>query len=121
MPKLKGSLALHVVMNDIIDKLISFIKTLPKYEELKNDMELILNLAKQVDKLLLEDKTLRKKQKEQVSKTELILEALTKAFDLKTDAEIQQVKQNLEFFINNKLIKKNSFSKIVSKVLSKLV
>jgi len=80
--KLKGSLAFHVLTNSIVDALVSFIRALPNYVELKNDFELLLNLTKQVDKLIAGDKSLSKKQKEQINKVEIIVDALTKAFQL---------------------------------------
>jgi len=117
--KLKGSLAFHVLTNSIVDALVSFIKALPNYIELKNDFELLLNLTKQVDKLIASDKSLSKKQKEQINKVEIIVDALTKAFQL-VDEEIPTVKQKIEFFINNHLIKSNSLKKSLSSVVKGL-
>lgn len=108
--KLKGSLALHVLINSIVDSLVSFIKALPNYTELKHDYELVLNLMKQVDKLIAQDKTLGKKQKQQISKIEIIIDALIKAFQL-ADNEIPEIKQKIEFFINNKLVKSGTLKK----------
>ena len=114
--KLKGSLAFHVLTNSIVDALVSFIRALPNYVELKNDFELVLNLSKQVDKIISGDKSLSKKQKEQINKVEIIVDALTKAFQL-IEEEIPTVKQKIEFFINNHLINSNSLKKSLSKVV----
>lgn len=107
MVRLKNTLALHVFVNELIEELIKFVKSIPKYQELKLDGELLKNLMKQIKKKLLENKTLTDKQKEdEVDKTSIILEVYKTVF---TDISLElldKIEKDIKFLVQNKIVKK---------------
>jgi hypothetical protein len=79
--RLKNTLALHVFVNELIEELIKFVKSIPKYQELKLDGELLKNIMKQIKLKLQENKTLSDKQKEnEVDKTLIVIEVYKTVF-----------------------------------------
>lgn len=118
--KMKNSLAIHVTTHSIIKKMVNDIQNIPSYEQLKLDKELTKNVCKDVLKLLDNDKNLTSLNKKDLSKTSIVSEILKQSFDL-TDDELQSVKDDINFMLNNNLIKKKSLIGKSLKILSKIL
>jgi len=123
--KLKNSLANHVLINSLIEALVDYIKNnIPKYLDLKLNNELTQSACKVVDKIILNDKTLSEKQKNKILKELIVIEAFKVLFNLNDD-EVQLIESQIEFLVDNKLIKSKSiFQKVIkgtSKFLKKVL
>lgn len=107
MVRLKNTLALHVFVNELIEELIKFVKSIPKNEELKLDGELLKNLMKQIKTKLQDNKTLTDKQKKNdVDKTSIILEVYKAVFSDISSELLDKIEKDIKFLVQNKVVKK---------------
>jgi len=105
--RLKNTLALHVFVNELIEELIKFVKSIPKYQELKLDGELLKNIMKQIKLKLQENKTLSDKQKEnEVDKTLIVIEVYKTVFSDISAEILEKIEKDIKFLIQNKVVKK---------------
>ncbi len=91
---LKNSLKNHVNVNTLIQKLTTYIKTIPNFIELKLEPELtklLMNIVKDE----INDKN--------TDQTTILIQALTQTFNL-NDKEVTIIKQQISFLTNNNLI-----------------
>ena len=101
---LKNSLSKHFVFHNLVQTLIKKIKEeIPKFEELKLNIELTLLCCNIVEN------TVKKKTK--VDKEKLVVEALTNVFTLQ-ETEQKTIKDQIEFlFTNGKILKVDEVKK----------
>jgi len=101
---LKNSLSKHFVFHNLVQVLIKKIKEeIPKFEELKLNIELTLLCCNIVEN------TVKKKTK--VDKEKLVVDALTDVFTL-TEIDQKTIKDQIEFlFTNGKILKVDEVKK----------
>lgn len=101
---LKNSLSKHFVFHNLVQVLIKKIKEeIPKFEELKLNIELTLLCCNIVEN------TVKKKTK--VDKEKLVVDALTDVFSLQ-ETEQKTIKDQIEFlFTNGKILKVDEVKK----------
>ena len=106
---LKHSLSKHFVFHNLVDTLVKKIKEeIPKYEELKLNIELTLLCCNIVEN------TVKKKTK--VDKEKLVVDSLTEVCTL-TDIEQKTIKDQIEFlFTNGKILKVDEVKKFFKSV-----
>ena len=97
MEDLKNSLSKHFVFHDLVNVLVTKIKEIPKFEELKLNIELTLLCCNIVENSV--------KKKTKVDKEKLVVESLTQIFTLNED-EQKTIKNHIEFLHTNKRIVK---------------
>ena len=97
MEDLKNSLSKHFVFHDLVNVLVTKIKEIPKFEELKLNIELTLLCCNIVENSV--------KKKTKVDKEKLVVESLTQIFTL-TEEEQKTIKNHIEFLHTNKRIVK---------------
>jgi len=97
MEDLKNSLSKHFVFHDLVNVLVTKIKEIPKFEELKLNIELTLLCCNIVENSV--------KKKTKVDKEKLVVESLTQIFTL-TEDEQKTIKNHIEFLHTNKRIVK---------------
>ena len=97
MEDLKNSLSKHFVFHDLVNVLVTKIKEIPKFEELKLNIELTLLCCNIVENSV--------KKKTKVDKEKLVVESLTQIFNLQ-ETEQNTIKDHIEFLHTNKRIVK---------------
>ena len=106
---LKHGLSKHFVFHSLVQVLITKIKEeIPKFEELKLNIELTLLCCNIVEN------TVKKKTK--IDKEKLVVDALREVFNL-TEDEQKTIKNQIEFlFNNNKIVKIDETKKLFKSV-----
>jgi len=106
---LKHGLSKHFVFHSLVQVLITKIKEeIPKFEELKLNIELTLLCCNIVEN------TVKKKTK--IDKEKLVVDALREVFNL-TEDEQKTIKNQIEFlFNNNKIVKIDETKKFFKSV-----
>ena len=97
MEDLKHGLSTHFIFHDLVNVLVTKIKEIPKFEELKLNIELTLLCCNIVENSV--------KKKTKVDKEKLVVESLTQIFTLNED-EQKTIKNHIEFLHTNKRIVK---------------
>jgi hypothetical protein len=117
--KVKNSLATFVQQNGLTEKLIKHIQTIPNYQNLKNDIELIKYVCKMIEQLVKAgNSALPVGQK--LDKKQLALTILQQLFAL-NQPEILFIGNLIDFLIANDLVKKKTcLSKLQDAVYSSL-
>jgi hypothetical protein len=95
MEDLKNSLSKHFVFHDLVNVLVTKIKEIPKFEQLKLNIELTLLCCNIVENSV--------KKKTKVDKEKLVVDSLTEIFTL-TEEEQNTIKNHIEFLHSNKKI-----------------
>ena len=105
----KHTLSKHFVFHNLVETLIKKIKEeIPKFEELKLNIELTLLCCNIVEN------TIKKKTK--IDKEKLVVEALTNVFTLQ-ETEQKTLKDQIEFLFNNgKILKVDETKKFFKSV-----
>jgi hypothetical protein len=114
--KLCNSIATHALIFGIIKKIVIQIKEQghENFVDMKLDPELVISCLKLVNSIFESDHTLTKKQKKQIDKKQIIMQALTQCFNL-TVEESGFIDKQLTFIIDNGLIK-NSFRSFIKSI-----
>jgi hypothetical protein len=120
--KVKNTMASFVQQNGLIDAIIKHIQTIPNYQNLKNDIELIKYVCKMIEQLVKAGNSdLPVGQK--LDKKQLALTILQQLFAL-SQPEMLFIGNLIEFLIANQMIKKKTclskFSDVVSSSLPTL-
>lgn len=109
--KVKNTLASHLLVNQLISQSVESLKKVPNYEELKSDKELVKKICKDVYKTIKQSKLLSKEHKKNINKCEIVCDILNKVFNLTSD-ELSIIRKDIEFLLNNGLIRKSVIKKI---------
>ena len=108
MEDLKHGLSKHFIFHDLVNVLVTKIKEIPKFEQLKLNIELTLLCCNIVEN------TVKKKTK--VDKEKLVVDSLTEVFTL-TEQEQKTIKDQIEFlFTNGKILKVDEVKKFFKDV-----
>jgi hypothetical protein len=115
--KIKNSIKVFTKTNILVDKLIKHIQTIPNYQNLKNDLELLEYICQMIEQLI--KKGNRKKQNK-IDKKQLVINVLQQLFQL-NPTEIQIVDKTIEYFVSNGIVKKKTiFKKLFSCLVDQL-
>ena len=112
----------HIKLNNklkILDKtgeiskfIIEKIQSMPNYQELRNDVEIILYICTIIENELKQTKT------KSINKKDIVIDIVHKIFSLRPE-EFKNIDKNIEFLHSNNLIQKISeYDKIPSQVAS---
>jgi hypothetical protein len=102
--KIKNSIKIFTKTNVLIDQLIKHIQTIPNYQNLKNDIELIEYICQLVEQMIKKgnsDKT------NKIDKKQLVLTVLQQLFAL-NPSEILSIANQIEYLVINGIIKKKA-------------
>jgi hypothetical protein len=105
--KVKNSIKIFTKGNIIVDQIIKHVQTIPNYQNLKNDMELLEYICQMIEEMV--KKGNRKKQNK-IDKQQLVINILQQLFQLNPN-EIDQVKKTIEYFVANGIVKKKTVLK----------
>lgn len=115
--KLENSLAQHQCLFSLIKKCSIKLKEIENYEELKLKGEVTKYVAKLVEEGL-SNSPLTHKQKKAIDKKELIREIIKQVYNL-IDSELALIDDQIEYNLENKIVKPKSFLKKVYKFVKK--
>jgi hypothetical protein len=107
--KIKNSIKIFTKTNVLIDQLIKHIQTIPNYQNLKNDIELIEYICQLVEQMI---KKGNSGKSNKIDKKQLVLTVLQQLFALNPN-ELLNVTNQIEYLVINGIIKKKAlFSKL---------
>jgi hypothetical protein len=106
MPKLhlKNKAKGHKNVCNLVDMALSEVRSIPQYSSLRLNPELTKSLCVFIEDVV---SSFSKTQADKIDKTNVAVEVLTKAFGL-SPAEVENIKSQVEFLVENKLISKSS-------------
>jgi len=107
----KNTVAAHIKQNKIIDDVVENIVKIPDFLKLKMDPEIVNYCCNVVENLI------KKEDKKEISKLDLVTSILIKAWDLKEENELDQVIKQIKFVVNNNQVKKISKTKKYKKYI----
>ncbi len=110
----KHSVAQHTFIFGLIKKLVLKIKEIEHFESLKLNPQITQGVCEMIKE---EMSHLKKHLQEKIDHRELAREALKQAFEL-TEEEMKFIDSQLEYMVDNKLIKKVSLLKKARKLLT---
>lgn len=99
--KLNNKLKVLDKIGEISKYIIEKIQSMPNYQELRNDVEIILYVCTLIENELQQTKT------KSINKKEIVIDIINKIFSLKPE-EFKNIDKNIEFLHSNNLIKKIS-------------
>ncbi len=115
--KLENSLAQHQCLFSLIKQCTIKLKEIENYEDLKLKGEVTKYVAKLVEEGL-ENSKLSQKQKKAIEKKQIIKEIVKQVYKL-TEAELVLVDDQIEYNLNNKIVKKKTLLKKGFKFIKK--
>jgi len=95
----KNELLANIKFNKLVEYIVKEIQNIPKYQEFRNDLELIKLICN-----IIENKVVKK---DEVDKKSAVVEGFKRAFNL-SDNELKSINTFIEFLHKNKKIKKLS-------------
>lgn len=101
----KNTVAAHIKQNKIIDDVVEIIVKIPDFLKLKMDPEIVNYCCNVVENLI------KKEDKKEINKLNLVTSILIKAWDLKEEADLDYIIKQIKFVVNNNQVKKISKSK----------
>ena len=101
----KNTVAAHIKQNKIIDDVVEIITKIPDFAKLKMDPEIVNYCCNVVENLI------KKEDKKEISKINLVTTILIKAWDLKEETDLDYIIKQIKFVVNNNQVKKISKSK----------
>lgn len=105
------SLSQHIITNSLVQSLVTKIRMMPNYENLKGSIELILYCCNAVENLHTQYQPKKSTDKQQkIDKKELVVNCLCQVFQLTTE-EQAQIKNHIQFLYDIGKIKKLTFFK----------
>lgn len=117
--KLSNTLSIHCFTLTLVDKLIKVIQQIPEYNSKRLDNELTKSVMKFVrDEIIKATGTvLSYEQAQSLDVKQIIIMALCKCFNL-DDNESIIISNQIEFLLDNKLIKRKTFKKAIKYINS---
>jgi hypothetical protein len=117
--KIKHSLKSFVQQNTLIDQIVKHVQTIPNYQNLKNDVELIKYVCKMIEQLVKQGNS-KQPIGIKIDKKQLAITIFNQIFGL-SPTEISFISSLIEFFVQNEIVKKKTcLSKLSDVVSSKL-
>jgi hypothetical protein len=112
--RMKHSFQAFAVENSLIKTIVDNIKLIPLYEQLKNDIEITEHVCNLVENIIINNKSSKP-----IDKKQLVIKIMAQLFNLNSEADRKIIDQQIDYLINNKMIKKISLgSKILKSVKS---
>ena len=102
----------HIKQSTIINDVVKTLSELPDFStKLRLDPEIIVYVCNIVEQLI------KKDDKKEISKLDLVTSILIKAWDLKEEHELDLIIKQIKFVCNNNQVKKIKKSKIYKKYI----
>jgi len=102
----------HIKISKIIEDVCKTLCELPDFNtKLRLDPEIIVYCCNIVEQLI------KKEDKQEIHKLDLVSTILTKAWDIKEDSELDLIIKQIKFVCNNNQVKKIKKSKIYKKYI----
>ena len=108
--KLENSLAQHQCLFSLIKQCCIKVKEIENHEDLKLKNEVTKYVAKLVEEGIA-NSPLTKKQKKVINKKTIILEVIKQVYNLAEEEELSLVEDQIEYNLDNKIVKKRSLLK----------
>ena len=106
----QNTVKIHIKISKIIEDVVKTLSELPDFNtKLRLDPEIIVYCCNIVEQLI------KKEDKQEVNKLDLVSTILTKAWDIKEDSELDLIIKQIKFVCNNNQVKKISKSKKYTK------
>ena len=108
----KNTVAIHIKSQSIITDCVETLSKLPDFNtKLKFDPEIIVYCCNIVEQLI------KKEDKKEISKLDLVSTILIKAWDLKEENELDLIIKQIKFVCNNNQVQKIKKRKIYAKYI----
>lgn len=105
------SLSQHILTNSLVQSLVTKIRMMPNYQDLKNCIELTLYCCNAIENLHSQYQPKKSTDKAQkINKSDLVIDALSQVFQL-TDDDRTLIRKNIQFLYDIGKIKKLTFFK----------
>ena len=102
----QNTVKIHIKISKIIDDVVKTLSELPDFNtKLRLDPEIVVYCANIVEQLI------KKEDKQEINKLDLVSTILTKAWDIKEDSELDLIIKQIKYVCNNNQVKKISKSK----------
>ena len=108
----KNTVKAHIKQSAIVNDVVKTLSELPDFNtKLKFDPEIIVYCCNIVEQLI------KKEDKQEINKLDLVTTILTKAWEIKEDSELDLIIKQIKFVCNNNQVKKISKSKKYKKYI----
>jgi hypothetical protein len=108
----QNTVKVHIKISKIIEDVCKTLSELPDFNtKLRLDPEIIVYCCNIVEQLI------KKEDKQEIHKLDLVSTILTKAWDIKEDSELDLIIKQIKFVCNNNQVKKISKSKKIKKYI----
>ena len=108
----QNTVKVHIKISKIIEDVCKTLCELPDFNtKLRLDPEIIVYCCNIVEQLI------KKEDKQEIHKLDLVSTILTKAWDIKEDSELDLIIKQIKFVCNNNQVKKIKKSKIYKKYI----
>ena len=112
----KNTVKVHIKISKIIEDVVKTLSELPDFNtKLCLDPEIIVYCCNIVEQLI------KKEDKQEINKLDLVSTILTKAWDIKEDSELDLIIKQIKYVCNNNQVKKISKSKKYGKYLKQWI
>ena len=104
--KFQNTVKVHIKISKIIEDVVKTLSELPDFTtKLRLDPEIVVYCCNIVEQLI------KKEDKQEIHKLDLVSTILTKAWDIKEDNELDLIIKQIKYVCNNNQVKKISKSK----------
>ena len=108
----QNTVKVHIKISKIIEDVVKTLSELPDFNtKLRLDPEIIVYCCNIVEQLI------KKEDKKEINKLDLVTSILIKAWDLKEEHELDLIIKQIKFVCNNNQVKKIKKSKIYKKYI----
>ena len=102
----QNTVKVHIKISKIIEDVVKTLSELPDFKtKLRLDPEIVVYCCNIVEQLI------KKEDKQEINKLDLVSSILTKAWDIKEDSELDLIIKQIKYVCNNNQVKKISKSK----------
>ena len=102
----QNTVKIHIKISKIIEDVVKTLSELPDFNtKLRLDPEIIVYCCNIVEQLI------KKEDKQEINKLDLVSSILTKAWEIKGDNELDLIIKQIKYVCNNKQVKKISKTK----------
>ena len=108
----KHTVKVHIKISKIIEDVVKTLSELPDFKtKLRLDPEIVVYCCNIVEQLI------KKEDKQEINKLDLVSSILTKAWEIKEDNELDLIIKQIKYVCNNNQVKKISKSKKYKKYI----
>ena len=108
----QNTVKIHIKISKIIEDVVKTLSELPDFNtKLRLDPEIIVYCCNIVEQLI------KKEDKQEINKLDLVSSILTKAWEIKEDNELDLIIKQIKYVCNNNQVKKISKSKKYKKYI----